>query len=206
MCLDREDLLALKGLHCARVAEEEAELFSLLRFPKAEDKRRIQHLREMLNESYLSYEASFILKASHFQWSVLVLAQDQLEAAQPHRSTAAVLAHRILLADAYFFHARIEGRFFTSFIYKCWVASRSSNEESCFRFWKCSTETIPSFNWCVRRSARTGKTIAFFHGWLPPVCCRENLANSPRKPYPRTRARRRDHYIVGQSGIRWVML
>ncbi|KAL6726985.1 hypothetical protein Aduo_008905 [Ancylostoma duodenale] len=87
--LDREDLLALKQLHCAQVAEEEDELFSLLRFPRAEDERRISCLREMLGESYLSYE-------------------DLLQATVPTRSTSAVLAHRILLADAYFFHARVE--------------------------------------------------------------------------------------------------
>ncbi|RCN41677.1 hypothetical protein ANCCAN_12346 [Ancylostoma caninum] len=86
-----EDLLALKEIHCARVAEEEDELFSLLRFPGPQEERRISHLREILGESYTSYEAL-------------------LQAAVPTRSTSAVLAHRILLADAYFFHARVEGR------------------------------------------------------------------------------------------------
>ncbi|EYB95533.1 hypothetical protein Y032_0159g3319 [Ancylostoma ceylanicum] len=87
--LDREDLLELKWMHCARVAEDEDELFALLRFPRAADERRISRLRETLSEFYLSYE-------------------DLLQAALPTRSTSAVLAHRILLADAYFFHARVE--------------------------------------------------------------------------------------------------
>ncbi|CAJ0597738.1 unnamed protein product [Cylicocyclus nassatus] len=87
--LHREELLILKDFHCPRVAEDEAELFYLLRQPREGDERRIRRLRQDLHERYTYYESL-------------------LEAARPVDTTSAILAHRILLADAYFFHARIE--------------------------------------------------------------------------------------------------
>ncbi|KAK6743054.1 hypothetical protein RB195_010363 [Necator americanus] len=86
--LDREDLHALKEIHLARVAPDEAELFSLLQYRRGQDEQHISHLREILEKWYLTYE-------------------DLLEAAQPFNSITAIIAHLILLADAYFFHARI---------------------------------------------------------------------------------------------------
>ncbi|KHJ96994.1 hypothetical protein OESDEN_03037 [Oesophagostomum dentatum] len=67
----------------------EGELFTLLRFPREGDERRISHLRQVLREHYISYETL-------------------LEDARPMTTTPTILAHRILLADAFFFHARIE--------------------------------------------------------------------------------------------------
>ncbi|XGW02184.1 hypothetical protein V3C99_014323, partial [Haemonchus contortus] len=84
--LDRSELLALKRIHCNQVEEDEEELDRLSRSSRR-DVRRIQMLRDRLTDRYKTYE-------------------EILEMARPSKS--AILAHRILLADAYLFHARIE--------------------------------------------------------------------------------------------------
>uniref|UniRef100_A0A7I4YUS2 Non-specific serine/threonine protein kinase n=1 Tax=Haemonchus contortus TaxID=6289 RepID=A0A7I4YUS2_HAECO len=85
--LDRSELLALKRIHCDQVEEDEEELDRLSRSQRRGDLRRIQILRDRLIDRYRTYE-------------------EILEMARPSKS--AILAHRILLADAYLFHARIE--------------------------------------------------------------------------------------------------
>ncbi|KAJ1372684.1 hypothetical protein KIN20_034896 [Parelaphostrongylus tenuis] len=82
---NRGELLYLKKLHCARVSEDEDELVSLSCHPQIEIEQNIQHLRRRLDYYYKAYE-------------------DILESARPAKN--AVLAHQILLADAYLFHAR----------------------------------------------------------------------------------------------------
>ncbi|VDO32781.1 unnamed protein product [Haemonchus placei] len=84
--LDRSELLALKRIHCNQVEDDEEELDRLLRFPRR-DVRRIQILRDRITDRYKTYE-------------------EILEMARPSKS--ALLAHRILLADAYLFHAKVE--------------------------------------------------------------------------------------------------
>ncbi|KJH52516.1 hypothetical protein DICVIV_01226 [Dictyocaulus viviparus] len=84
--LNRGELLYLKKLHCIRVAEDEAELMSLVNSSKGEGEQHAKLLRIRLDATYKEYE-------------------DILETAQPAKT--ALLAHQILLGDAYLFHARI---------------------------------------------------------------------------------------------------
>ncbi|KAK5977129.1 hypothetical protein GCK32_011970 [Trichostrongylus colubriformis] len=84
--LDRSELLALKQIHCDQVAADEEEL-ARLSYLQPKEESRVRLLRGRLDDRYRTYE-------------------EILEMARP--STTALLAHRILLADAYLFHARIE--------------------------------------------------------------------------------------------------
>ncbi|WKY01102.1 hypothetical protein Q1695_015252 [Nippostrongylus brasiliensis] len=86
--LSRSDFLALKAIHCGQVADKEEEL-QYLRNNCRYESDRIQNLQNVLENRYETYE-------------------EILESVRPIRQSSSVLAHRILLADAYLFHARLK--------------------------------------------------------------------------------------------------
>lgn len=86
--LEREEFYALKQIHCAQVQSKEEELLRLQHLPQ-ERTNEISILRKALDYLYQTYE-------------------EILETARPVNEYSVILAHRILLADAYLFHARIK--------------------------------------------------------------------------------------------------